>query len=112
MTNERLLLTGLVVIGAIAIGVVRKRESDRKVLWSLRADLHNMATAQEAYYFDNGRYGLDVTQNGWRSWHGSTVRLLTADSTTWTATATHPGTSKVCTSRGTRGKQWDVPVCQ
>jgi hypothetical protein len=112
MSNERLLLSGLVIIGAVTIGIVRKRDQEKKVLWSLRADLHNMATAQEAYYFDHGTYGLDVANNGWRSWHGSSVELRSADSMTWSATATHPGTHKTCTSSGTRGKQWDVPVCK
>jgi hypothetical protein len=64
-------------------------------MFALYADIHNLATSQAAYFTDHARY---MTEFGayYAPTHGTTVRVAHANDTAWTATATHPSTSRTC----------------
>jgi hypothetical protein len=82
------------------------------VRWAMYADLHNIATAQEAYFHDHGSYGTDVSFNGGRPRNGSNAHVVAASATTWEAVATHPQSPLTCSIAGKRGETWTRPVCK
>jgi hypothetical protein len=105
-------VVAVVALAAATVKVIRARDRHKEVMRAVYSDLHNIAVAQEAYFTDNGSYGMDVSLNGGRPMHGSTVRIVRADATSWEATATHPGTSMTCTSTKVRKDNWGPPVCK
>jgi hypothetical protein len=97
-------------VGVASVAAIRQRDRNKQVMWSINADLHNLATAQEAYFADYATYTTDLS-GAYRNYHGSTVRVLRADAISWEAIATHPGTRLACTSSTVR-KNWSPPVCK
>jgi type II secretory pathway pseudopilin PulG len=96
MNNSgRRLVAVLVVIAAATLVTVVIRERNKKTMFALYADVHNLATAQAAYFTDNGRYS-PVYPAGYQPTHGASVSIVNANDTSWSATATHPRTSRIC----------------
>jgi type IV pilus assembly protein PilA len=86
------LLIVVVIIGILAaIAIPRFQNTKGKAnAAALKSDLHNLATAQEAYLFDKGAYTTDKTLLAFTSSPGVTVDITIATSAGWAAKATHP----------------------
>ena len=86
------LLAVVVIIGIIAaLAIVRWQDSrGRTVDAVLRADLHNLMTAQEAHLHSTGSYDTDLARLDYAPSPGVTVTVTEAGATGWAASATHP----------------------
>jgi len=86
------LLIVVVIIGILAAIAIPKFQSTkgRANAAALKADLRNLATAQEAYQYEKGVYAGDVTQLSFSASPGVTVTIVTAGPLGWAAQATHP----------------------
>jgi hypothetical protein len=77
---------------------------------SMKADLKNLASAQEAYYADNGAYATRLSSNQYQSSRNTTVTISSASRTSWSAMATHSATKQICKIGGSR-QEIEFPVC-
>jgi type IV pilus assembly protein PilA len=86
------LLIVVVIIGILAaIAVPKFQNTKGKANASaIKSDLRNMATAQEAYFYENYTYTSNVTLLNFTPTSGVTFTFGTANSAGWSATATHP----------------------
>jgi len=86
------LLIVVVVIGIIvAIAVPRLRDTKGKAnSATIRSDLRNLVTAEEAYYYDNSEYTDNVSQLKYTPSNGVTLVSLAKTAGGWSAVATHP----------------------
>jgi type IV pilus assembly protein PilA len=86
------LLIVVVIIGVLAAIAVPKFQNTKGKAnaASLRADLRNLATAEEAYYYDNSAYTTDITALNIRMTTGVTVTFGAATAGGWSAKVTHP----------------------
>jgi type IV pilus assembly protein PilA len=112
------LLIVVVIIGILAAIAIPKfaNTKEKAFVASMKSDLHNLITAQEAYYSDNtNNYAQSTTNLGtnYASSPGVTVTLSNVTTTGWTAKATSTGTSKTCaiTLGGSATTDGD-PICQ
>jgi prepilin-type N-terminal cleavage/methylation domain-containing protein len=95
------LLIVVVIIGILVSIVVPKfaNGKERAMVTAMRSDLHNLVTAEEAYYANGLQYyngpvpdpafPYNVSQN-------ITVNLVNVTPSGWGATATHTGTPRTC----------------
>ncbi|HVE77919.1 MAG TPA: type II secretion system protein [Gemmatimonadaceae bacterium] len=103
------LLIVVVIIGILAaIAIPRFANTKEKAyLASMKSDLRNLATAQEAYFSDNQVYipsgaasNLGSTPvsigNNYVPSSGVTITIASTSGTAWSATGTHSGTTKTC----------------
>ena len=95
------LLIVVVIIGILAAIAIPKfaNTKEKAFVASMKSDLRNLITAQEAYYSDNtNNYAQSTTNLGtnYASSPGVTVTLSAVTTTGWTAKATSTGTSKTC----------------
>ena len=103
------LLIVVVIIGILAAIAIPKfsNTKEKAYLASMKSDLRNMATVQEAYFADFQIYigsgsasnlggTTATTLNGFVPSSGVTVSATGSGGTGWTATSTHSGTSKTC----------------
>ena len=101
------LLIVVVIIGILAAIAIPKfaNTKEKAYLASMKSDLRNMATTQEAYFADFQVYtagtasnvgGTGVSLNGFVPSAGVTVGALASGGTGWSATAGHSGTTKTC----------------
>ncbi|MGH7540852.1 MAG: type IV pilin protein [Gemmatimonadota bacterium] len=109
---ELLIVTVIIaILAAIAIPYMFGTK-ERAFIASMRNDLRNLETAQEAYYVDYHQYTgtlADLADLFYASPNVS-IALDSASATGWGATSNHPGTSAVCNvavSQTTSGN----PVC-
>jgi len=86
------LLIVVVIIGIIvAIAIPRLRDTKGKAnSATIRSDLRNLVTAEEAYYYDNSEYTDNVSQLKYNNSNGVTIISLTKTPGGWSAVATHP----------------------
>jgi type II secretion system protein G len=86
------LLIVVVIIGVLAAIAIPKFQNTKGKAnaASLRADLRNLVTAQEAYFYDNSTYTSDLTALNLRVTSGVTIVFGTANSMGWSARVTHP----------------------
>ncbi|MFV1988239.1 MAG: type IV pilin protein [Gemmatimonadota bacterium] len=109
---ELLVVTLLIsILTAIAIPQLFGTK-ERAYVASMRNDLRNLETAQEAYYVDYITYagGLPALGTTFRTSSGVSVAIDSSSQTGWGATATHQATAKVCTVTVTRAAQ-GIPTC-
>jgi type IV pilus assembly protein PilA len=102
------LLIVVVIIGILAAIAIPKfaNTKEKAYLASMKSDLRNMATTQEAYFADFTLYvsgtasnvgGSTSAVNGFVPSSGVTVATTGTAGTGWAATATHAGaTGKTC----------------
>ncbi len=95
------LLIVIVVIGILVAIVVPKfaNGKERAMVSAMRSDLHNLVTAEEAFYtngmtYYNGplpdpSFPYNVSEN-------VTITLVNVSQSGWGATATHAGSSRMC----------------
>ena len=101
------LLIVVVIIGILAAIAIPKfaNTKEKAYLASMKSDLRNMATTEEAYFADFQVYvaggasnvgGVTTAINGFVPSAGVTVTALASGGTGWSATAGHSGTTKTC----------------
>jgi prepilin-type N-terminal cleavage/methylation domain-containing protein len=112
------LLIVVVIIGILAAIAIPKfaNTKEKAFVASMKSDLRNLITAQEAYYSDNTNNYAQTTANlgtNYASSPGVTVTLSGVTTTGWTAKAASTGTSKTCqiTLGGSATTDGD-PICQ
>ena len=114
------LLIVVVIIGILAAIAIPKfaNTKEKAYVASMKSDLRNLVTAQEAYFSDNnstyatttGASGLNTS---YRASSGVTVTLGTVSNTGWDATAAHTSTAKTCKiALGGGATNEGEPVCQ
>jgi type II secretion system protein G len=86
------LLIVVVIIGILAAIAVPKFQNTKGKAnaASLKADLRNLVTAEEAYFYDNSSYTTDINALNIRMTTGVTVTFGAATAGGWSASVTHP----------------------
>ena len=94
------LLIVVVIIGILAAIAIPKfaNTKEKAYIASMKSDLRNLVSAQEAYFSDNTTYTTSQTAlNAYSPSAGVTVTIGSVTGTGWAATATHSGaTGKTC----------------
>jgi type II secretion system protein G len=86
------LLIVVVIIGILAAIAIPKFQSTKGKAYaaSLKSDLRNLATAEEAYFYSNNTYTSDTTALRANFSSGVQVSFANATAGGWSATLTHP----------------------
>ena len=86
------LLIVVVIIGVLAAIAVPKFQNTKGKAnaASLRADLRNLVTAEEAYFYDNSSYTNDLPSLNIRVTSGVSITFGAATAGGWSARVTHP----------------------
>jgi type IV pilus assembly protein PilA len=86
------LLIVVVIIGILAAIAIPKFQNTKGKAnaASLRADLRNLVTAEEAYFYDNSTYTTSISALNIRLTTGVTITFGTATAGGWSAKVTHP----------------------
>ena len=95
------LLIVVVIIGILAAIAIPKfaNTKEKAYVASMKSDLRNLVTAQEAYFSDNNSTYATTTTSFGTNYHpssGVTVTIGTVTSSGWDATASHASTNKTC----------------
>ena len=112
------LLIVVVIIGILAAIAIPKfaNTKEKAIIASMKSDLRNLVTAQEAYYSDNSaQYATSTAALGtnYRGSAGVTVTINSSTNTGWQASTTHPSTVKTCSlTMGGGSTVEGSPVCQ
>jgi type IV pilus assembly protein PilA len=85
------LLVVVVIIGILAAVAIPKfsQTKGRARTSALKSDLRNLATAQEAYFFQHQNYSNDTLTLGFRPTPGVVIQFETVTPQGWSATAYH-----------------------
>ena len=86
------LLIVVVIIGILASIAIPKfaNTKGKARLAAIKSDLKNLATAQEAYMFDNGVYADAIGKLNFATSGGVTVSISEATAGGWSGKSTHP----------------------
>ena len=86
------LLIVVVIIGILAAIAIPKYQYTKSKAYAatMKTDLRNLATAQEAYYYTNEIYTTDVNTLAFATSSGVTITIPEATAQGWSAVATHP----------------------
>jgi type IV pilus assembly protein PilA len=86
------LLIVVVIVGIIAAIAIPKFNATKGKAHAaaIKGDLHNLATAQESYFFIWQTYSTDTTALNFKSSSGTQLSIITATVGGWSAIATHP----------------------
>lgn len=86
------LLIVVVIIGILAAIAIPKFQNTKGKAnaAALKSDLRNLATAQEAYFYDYATYAGDPTMLSYSHSPGVILSITEATSSGWSAIATHP----------------------
>lgn len=86
------LLVVVVIIGVLAAIAIPKFQSTKGKAntATLKSDLRNLATAQEAYIYDNGIYSTSLPALNVALSTGVTITWGTVSAAGWAAKVTHP----------------------
>ncbi|HEY5489614.1 MAG TPA: prepilin-type N-terminal cleavage/methylation domain-containing protein [Gemmatimonadaceae bacterium] len=113
------LLIVVVIIGILAAIAIPKfaNTKEKAYVASMKSDLRNLVTAQEAYFSDhNSTYASTIATDmatSYRSSSGVTVTLNSSGNTGWSASAYHTTTTRTCAiSVGGTATNEGEPVCQ
>ena len=112
------LLIVVVIIGILAAIAIPKfaNTKEKAYVASMKSDLRNLVTAQEAYFSDyNSVYASSTTAMGtnYQTSSGVTVTINSASGTGWKATAKSASTAKTCAiSLGSGTTNEGDPICQ
>jgi len=87
------LLIVVVIIGILAAIAIPKFANTKQqaYLATLKSDLRNLVTAEEAYFDNNATYTSAMAATLYQSSQGVTYAVSTATGTGWAGTATHVG---------------------
>ena len=91
------LLIVVVIIGILAAIAIPKFATTKGKSYtaSIKSDLRNVATAQEAYFYENSTYATATTQLNLRPSPGVTIDVVSATASGWSATAWHQAASPI-----------------
>ena len=86
------LLIVVVIIGILAAVAIPKFQNTKGKAnsASLKSDLRNLTTAQEAYFYDNGMYATAIASLQYATSPGVVLSITAASSAGFSAIATHP----------------------
>ena len=86
------LLIVVVIVGILAAIAVPKFQSTKGKAnaAALRADLRNLASAQEAYFYEHTTYTTSITNLEFTTSRGVVLTIVEATKGGWSARATHP----------------------
>lgn len=89
------LLIVVVIIGILAAIAIPKFANTKGKAYAaaIKADLHNLATAEEAYYYEKSQYATNLSDLKFSQSPGVTVTIAAATPAGWSATATHSAAS-------------------
>ena len=93
------LLIVVVIIGILAAIAIPKFANTKQKAYvaQMKSDLKNLATAEEAYFYDSTSYTTSlVALNNFRSSTGVTLTVLEGTPMGWSAQATHGQTTRAC----------------
>ena len=93
------LLIVVVIIGILAVIAIPKFANTKQKAYvaQMKSDLKNLATAEEAYFYDSTSYTSSLMAlNNFRSSTGVTLNVLEATPMGWSAEAVHSQTSRAC----------------
>lgn len=85
------LLVVVVIIGVLASIAVPKFSSTKEKAYiaSMKTDLRNLATTEEAFFADSARYSADPAVLRFRPSTGVGMPAITVGAGSWSATVTH-----------------------
>ena len=112
------LLIVVVIIGILAAIAIPKfaNTKEKAYVASMKSDLHNLVTAQEAYFSDNNSMYAASTASLGTNYHpstGITVTITNGTGTSWAAYATSVSTAKTCNiALGAGATDEGDPLCQ
>lgn len=91
------LLIVVVVIGVLAaIAIPKFANTKGKALTaSIKSDLRNLATAQEAYFYENTIYTMDMSILRVDQSSGVLLEMVEASGAGWSARAIHPAANPI-----------------
>ncbi len=86
------LLIVVVIIGILAAIAIPKfaATKGKAHFAAMKSDLHNLTTAEEAYFYDHAKYSAVLDSLAFQSSHGDVVTVTQADATGWSATSQNP----------------------
>lgn len=93
------LLIVVVIVGLLASIAIPKWANTKQKAYvaQMKSDLKNLATAQEAFFYDSTNYTTSLPAlNNFRPSTGVTVNVLEATPMGWSAEALHSQTSRSC----------------
>jgi prepilin-type N-terminal cleavage/methylation domain-containing protein len=95
------LLIVVVIIGILAAIAIPKfaNTKEKAYIASMKSDLRNLSSAQEAYFHDNDNVYASSTSalgTNYRASSGVTMTIGSGGGSGWSATAAHSITSKTC----------------
>jgi prepilin-type N-terminal cleavage/methylation domain-containing protein len=85
------LLVVVTIIGILAAIAIPKfgNTKSKAFLSSMKSDLRNLATAEEAFFSDSARYSTNLTSLNFSSSTGVTSPVITLFTGGWSATVSH-----------------------
>ena len=93
------LLVVVVVIGVLAAIAIPKYSNTREKSYvaAMKSDLRNLATAEEAFFYDSAKYTPTLAQmNNFNTTAGVTLTVNEATKLGWSATASSANTPRQC----------------
>ena len=93
------LLIVVVIVGILAAIAIPKfaKTKQKAYVAQMKSDLKNLATAEEAYFYDSTAYTTSLAAlNNFRSSTAVTLTVLEATPMGWSAEAVHSQTSRSC----------------
>ncbi len=112
------LLIVVVIIGILAAIAIPKfaNTKEKAYIASMKSDLRNLVTAQEAYFSDNNStYAGSIAAMGtnYKGSTGVTVTINSSTNTGWAASASQNSTTKTCSiTLGGGSTNEGTPLCQ
>lgn len=86
------LMVVVIVIGILVTLVVPqfKNTKGKANAAALRTDLRNLATAEESFFYSNGRYTMAIDSVPFKGSPGVVITIVEGDAKGWSAEVTHP----------------------
>ena len=114
------LLIVVVIIGILAAIAIPKfaNTKEKAYVASMKADLRNLITAQEAYFADQVTYASTLSNLNYGVSAGNTITIGTATGTGWNATSNNNAVTQTCgifvgaVTPPVSGEPEGAPTCQ
>ena len=90
-TLIELLIVVVIISILAAIAIPKFNNTKGKANWAaMRSDLHNLATAEETYFYENQAYTNDMNALKFHGSPGVQITINAGGQPGWSATSTHP----------------------